>query len=185
MTYFGLALVLFSTIAVEQSDAQAKKMLPGLWELNFQMKTQSGKFEQAMNMMQQQLASMPPEQRKMMEQMMAQQGMGIGDGINGIGKNAMKVCVTKEQIEKNQLPQADKNCTQEVIEETDNKLKVKFHCSGSSITEGEGEVTFLNPKAYVGKAVINTTMQGKPEKMTMEQSGKWQSEDCGDLRPVS
>ena len=59
------------------------------------MKTQGGQMENAMAQMQQQLANMPPEQRKMVEQMMAKQGLGMGNKANSV-----KVCISKEQAER-------------------------------------------------------------------------------------
>lgn len=48
---------------------------------------------------------------------------------------------------------------------------------------GEGEVVLLNPKAYTGKATINTEVEGKPERMDISQAGKWLSDDCGNIKP--
>jgi hypothetical protein len=58
-------------LAVACLSASAQSMKPGLWEHSFTMKSQSGKMEQGMAEMQQQIAAMPPEKRKQMEQMMA------------------------------------------------------------------------------------------------------------------
>lgn len=159
--------------------AQAQKMRPGLWEHSFTMKSQSGQMEKAMSDMQQQMASMPPEQRKMMEQMMAQQGMGMGTP----GKS-VKVCITKEQAERNEVPQQEGNCTQQVVQRTGNTVKVKFSCTGNPPTSGESEVTFSSPTTYTGKSVVDTMVNGKPERMTMDQSGKWLSADCGNVKPM-
>ena len=38
--------------------------------------------------------------------------------------------------------------------------------------------------SYSSKSVMNTTVEGKPERMTMDQTGKWLSADCGALKPV-
>lgn len=159
--------------------AQAQKMRPGLWEHSFTMRSQSGQMEKAMSEMQQQMASMPPEQRKMMEQMMAQQGMGMGTSGRSI-----KVCITKEQAERDEVPQQEGSCTQQVVQRTANTIKVKFSCAGNPPTSGEGEVTFLSPTAYTGKMTVNTMVDGKPERMSMEQSGKWLSGDCGNIKPA-
>lgn len=161
------------------AHAQAQKMRPGLWEHSFTMKSQSGQMEKAMSEMHQQMAAMPPEQRKMMEQMMAQQGMGVGTP----GKS-VKVCITKEQAERDEIPQQEGNCTQQVVQRSGNTIKVKFSCAGNPPTSGEGEITFLSPTAYTGKTTVNTTVDGKPERMTMDQTGKWLSGDCGSIKPL-
>jgi hypothetical protein len=159
--------------------AQAQKMRPGLWEHSFTMKSQSGQMEKAMSEMQQQLASMPPDQRKMMEQMMAQQGRGMGAKGSSI-----QMCITKEQAERDEVPQQEGGCSQQVMQRTANTIKVKFSCTGNPPTSGESEVTFASPTAYTGKSVVNTTVEGKPERMTMDQSGKWLSADCGSIKPM-
>ncbi|HET6491761.1 MAG TPA: DUF3617 domain-containing protein [Burkholderiales bacterium] len=155
------------------------KMRPGLWEHSFTMKSQSGQMEKAMSEMQQQLASMPPEQRKKMEQMMAQQGMSMG-----AGGRSVKMCITKEQAERDELPQQEGRCSQQVVQRTATTMKVQFSCTGNPPTSGESEVTFASPTAYTGKSTVNTTVQGKPERMNMEQSGKWLSADCGSIKPM-
>lgn len=159
--------------------AQMQKMRPGLWEHSYTMKSQSGQMEKAMAEMQQQMASMPPEQRKMMEQMMAKQGMGMG----AQGKS-IRMCITKEQAERDELPRQEGNCTQQVVQRTGNTIKMKFSCSGNPPTSGESEVTFSSPTAYTGRSIVNTTIDGKPDRMTMDQSGKWLSADCGNIKPM-
>src|SRR4051794_26771635 len=71
----ALALAAFCTGASAQQN-----MKPGLWEITTNMKSASGEMEKARAQMQQQMASMPPEQRKQMEDMMAKQGMKMGAG---------------------------------------------------------------------------------------------------------
>ena len=62
--------------------ATAQTMKPGLWEINNKMTTQSGEMEKGMAEMQKQLASMPPEQRKMMEDMIGQSQVFITKRID-------------------------------------------------------------------------------------------------------
>jgi hypothetical protein len=87
-------------------------------------------------------------------------------------------------VDMNEVPQSDKNCTHQVAQRTGNTMKIKFSCSGNPPTTGEGEVTILSPTAYKGKSTMNTTVNGKPERMTMEQTGKWLSADCGNIKPI-
>lgn len=159
--------------------AQTQKMRPGLWEHSFTMKSQSGQMEKAMSEMQQQMASMPPEQRKMMEEMMAKQGMSMG--AQG---RSVRICITKEQAERDELPQQDGSCKQQVMQRSSNMIKVKFTCTGNPPASGESEVTFSSPTAYTGKSIVNTTVDGRPERMMMDQTGKWLSADCGNVKPM-
>lgn len=176
-TIIALAII---ACAFASATVQAQtRMRPGLWEHSYTMKSQSGQMEKAMAEMQQQMASMPPEQRKMMEQMMAKQGMGMG----AQGKS-IKMCITKEQAERDELPRQEGNCTQQIVQRTGNTVKMKFSCSGNPPTSGESEVTFSSPNAYTGRSIVTTTIDGKPDRMTMEQSGKWLSADCGNIKPM-
>lgn len=84
-----LALVLLAGAAATSAHAQ-QKMRPGLWEHSMSMKSQSGQLEAAMAQAQKAMASMPPAQRKQMEQMMAAQGIGISSGPQG---QTIKVCI--------------------------------------------------------------------------------------------
>jgi hypothetical protein len=174
----AVALAVAACACASLSAYAQVRMRPGLWEHSYTMKSQSGQMEKSMAEMQQQMASMPPEQRKMVEQMMAKQGMGMGTQ----GKS-VRMCVTKEQAERDELPQQEGNCTQQVVERRGNTVKMKFSCSGNPPTTGESEVTFSGPMAYTGRSIVNTTIDGKPDRMTMEQSGKWLAADCGGIKP--
>lgn len=175
------ALTLAAALAASTLAAPlhaAPDMRAGLWQHEFSMKSQSGQMEQAMQQMQEQLKNMPPEQRKMMEQMMAERGVELGSDSQRI-----KVCVSEERAKKGFVPQQDGNCTHEVIEQSGNTTRFKFRCGGPQPSSGEGEVTFSSPTSFHGKAVTTTTINGKPERMEMEQSGRWLSADCGNLKP--
>ena len=161
------------------AGAQPHTMKPGLWEHSFTMKSQSGQMEQGMAELQKQLAAMPPEKRKQMEQMMAQSGVAMGAKVNVI-----KVCITPEDAARMEVPKYNDQCKQEVTQRSASTLKFKFTCTGQPPTSGEGEVTFNSPTAYTSKSVVNTRVDGKPERMTMDQAGKWLAADCGAVKPI-
>lgn len=171
------AAILLGACLTAPLQAQTYEMRPGLWEHSFTLKSQSGKLERAMAEMQQQMANLPPEQRKMMERMMAAQGVQLGSG------DSLRVCISKEQAARAMVPQQHGNCRQEILERRGNTIKYRLQCTGDTTASGEGEVTFTSPTAYSGKSTFNTTVQGRDERMTMEQSGKWLSDDCGELKP--
>jgi hypothetical protein len=177
-TLLTTAAVCACVLVSAEASAQTR-MRPGLWEHSFTMKSQSGQMEKAMSDMQQQMASMPPEQRKMMEEMMAKQGMNMG--AQG---RSVRMCITKEQAERDELPQQDGSCNQQVVQRSSNMIKVKFTCTGNPPASGESEVTFSSPTAYTGKSIVNTTVDGRPERMMMDQTGKWLSPDCGNVKPM-
>ena len=178
MKLFALsAAAACAAVSVVSASAQTHKMRPGLWEHSHTMTSQSGQIEQATAQMQKQLAALPPEQRKMMEQMMQKQGVSMGPKGTSV-----KVCVTQADADRDQLP-ADSGCTWQVTQRSANAMKTKFTCVGPPPSSGEGEFTFLSPTAYTGKAVMQMVVDGKPERMNLEHSGRWLSADCGTIKP--
>eukprot|EP01036_Dinobryon_divergens_P043480 gene43480-57883_t len=82
--------------------AAAQNIKPGLWEITNQMQGAPGsKADAAMAQMQKQMAAMSPEQRKMVEDMMAKKGLQIGSTPGG--GMAVKVCVTPEMAARNDV----------------------------------------------------------------------------------
>ena len=173
-----LATLPLALTAVE-GGAQTHTMKPGLWEHSFTMKSQSGKMEQGMAELQKQIAAMPPEKRRQMEQMMAQSGVAMGSKVN-----VVKVCITPEDAARAEMPKFNDQCKQEVTKRSGNSMKFSFTCTGKPPTSGEGEVTFTSPTAYTSKSIVNTVVDGKPERMTMDQAGKWLAADCGAVKPI-
>ena len=178
-----LALAAASVFATAAA-AQATKLRPGLWEHSGTMKSQSGQMEAAMAEMQKSLASMPPEQRKQMEQMMAQQGVGMTPG----GGHVVRICMTQQDVDMDQLP-AQEGCTQKVDRVGANTVKVAFQCKGGKgqpPSSGEGTVTIESPTAYSGKHRFKTTQEnGRPEQIDMVQKGRWLGADCGQVKPFN
>jgi hypothetical protein len=177
--------LLAAALAAVACAAGAQTLKPGLWEVTQQMQTGSGQMEQGMSQMQQQMANMPPEQRKMMEEMMAKQGVKMGpSGHGGPGGMSMKVCLTKEMVEKNELPAQQSDCRTTQQSRTGNSMKMAFACTNPPST-GEGHVVFKSPEAYSMKMVMNAQVQGKPEKVNMDGAGKWLGSDCGNVKPIT
>lgn len=160
--------------------AGAQAMKPGLWEIANRMQM-GAQMDQQMAQVQQQMAALPPEQRKMMEQMMASQGIKLGAG--GPGAVNLQVCVTREMAQRNEIPPAQGDCRNSVSPRVGNAMKFTFVCTAPP-ANGEGEVTFLGPEAYTVNMTVNTLSQGRQEKISMQGSGKWLSADCGSVKPM-
>lgn len=195
-------LVIVSSISL---NAYALKvdMKPGLWEHAFKFDkdsmgaingAQQDQMSKVMEEMKQQMANLPPEQRKMMEDMMAKQGIKVTDkGIDmaaqgvSISKDGTKVkaCMTQADIDRGAMPQTDENCEQKITQLSPTQFKATYVCKGEHPAQGEGEITFQSDKAYTGKMKMVTQMNGKPETIQGEQSGKWLSSDCGNIKPVT
>lgn len=176
-------------------------MKPGLWEHSFKMNAgslgavtgvQQEQMNTAMEEMKKQLANMPPEQRKMMEDMMAKQGIKISDkGIDmaaqgvQISKDGttVKACITQAQIDGGDMPQANENCEQKITQVSPTVLKASYVCKGEYPSHGEGQIVFQSNKAYTGTMKLTTEINKKAETIEGTQSGKWLSSDCGDIKP--
>ena len=158
--------------------AGAQTMKPGLWEMN--NKVSGGQMDPALAEMQQQLAQMPPEQRKQMEAMMAQRGVKMADAPGG--GMAVQMCMTREMVERSEVP-LDKGCTMTRNERSAGKVRFAYTCSNPP-SSGEGEASFT-PESYASRATIRTVVDGKPETMTMEGKGRWLKADCGNVKPVT
>jgi hypothetical protein len=176
-----LHFLLAACLVTVASAASAQSMKPGLWEITSKMQTGSGQMERQMAQAQQQMANMPPEQRKMMEEMMARQGVKMGTA--GGGGMTMKVCMTKEMVERNEMPSQQRgDCKTTSQSRSGNTMKMAFACTNPPST-GEGQFTFNGSEGYTMKMAVNTTVQGKPETMNMDATGKWMGADCGDVKP--
>lgn len=160
--------------------ARAQTQAPGLWEHRFAMKSQDGQMEAAMAQMQKELASMPPEQRKQMDAMMA--GRGVKMGPQG---TTTKFCLSKEQAARAAEPHMGSDCTRQDVIRSGNTVKYRFECSKPQPMKGEGEMTFVSDKAYRGTSTITSQAPGQTRPMSMEMSGQWLSADCGDIRPMT
>ena len=163
------------------ATAHAQKLSPGLWEMSMDMKAQGGEMDSAMARMQAEMAKMSPEERKQVEAMMAQRGIGMAPGGKGM---AVQTCISKERAERGDLPEPDdkRNCKRDNITRTGSTMKFKMSCTNPP-SSGEGEFTFTSDKAFTGRFLMETQVKGKPERVELQQQGKWLSADCGALKP--
>ncbi len=173
-------LLSLGLMALLSSVAHAQSTKPGLWEIN-QKVGGNPEMDKAMAEMQQQLASMPPAQRKQMEQMMAAQGVKLGQG----GGMSVHVCVTPEMAAQQEVPvQKEGDCTTKVQSRSGNTMKVAFSCKNPP-SSGEGTYVFRGDTGYDMKMLVKTTEGGKPVTTTMEGTGRWLGADCGKVKPIT
>lgn len=161
--------------------AQAQtQVLPGLWEQTMTTKTDNAQMNAAMAQMQERLAAMPPEQRKAMEQMMASHGVGAASA-----PQAMRVCLTREQVEHELVPDGDNGrCTRKNVERSGNTTKFSFVCEGRAQVSGQGVYTVVGPKSFTVATDADMTVQGKPSHIHADLAGRFVSSDCGDVKPM-
>ena len=174
-------ICLAALLPLASTTALAQKMAPGLWENSMSMKSGNAEADAAMAKMKDEMARMPPQQRKMMEDMMAKQGVSIGAAGQAI---TARVCITPEMAAREEMPQQHEgDCKQTSKERSGNTMRIKFACTGQHASSGEGEYTFISDKQHKGRTVVNSMVDGKPRRMEMEHSGKWLAADCGNLKP--
>ncbi len=174
-------LWIFSFAMLAALSAQAQSTKPGLWEVSSKMEA-GGNAEMAkqMEQAQKQMAAMPPAQRKMMEDMMAKQGMNMS--MQGDGSTLMKVCITPEMAHRPPVEQR-KDCTYNFPARSGNTQRFSFQCTQPQ-GGGEGEITYKTADEYSGKMKINAERNGKKESMTFNTSGKFLSANCGAIKPL-
>ena len=159
----------------------AQNIKPGLWEITNQIQGGPSDAANTMARMQKEMASMPPEQRKMMEDMLSKQGMQLSTAPGG--GMALKICMTQDMIDRNDVTGQQGDCQHTSSARSGNSMKFSFVCTKPP-SSGEGEVTFTSPEAYNTRVSVTSTARGKPEKIDMKTSGRWLSKDCGNVKPM-
>lgn len=180
-------MLLWVTLALCGAGAQAQKLTPGLWEHQVTMKTGSGQMEAAMARMQAQLAAMPPEKRKQIEEAMGRQGLagGPAGGLPAAGQPmTMKVCVTPEQAARDEVPHQQGQCKQTSSSRSGNTVKFTLECGGTPKATGSGEFTLVSPKEHKGLLTMTTTRKERSETMEVRTQARWLAAACGDIKPV-
>jgi hypothetical protein len=171
------AILLLAGLAT--GAAHAQHMKPGLWE--FKQTPQLDPARQAqMAQAQKAMESMPPEQRQMIEKMMAQKGVNVSMADGAI---TLKTCVTKEQAERNMAPvQQHGNCTQE-SKRSGNVIQTHFVCTDPA-SEGDATVTLRGNEGFTNDVTIRHQRQGKTEITKVSGEGRWLGANCGDVQPM-
>ena len=172
--FVGFAAAAFAT------TASAQTLKPGLWEVTNKMQG-GGEMGAAMAQAQKEMANMPPEQRKMMEQMMAKHGVKMGAG--GPGDMSARICMTKDMVDRDEIPAQQGDCKMTSRQRSGKVMKFAFSCANPPST-GDGVYTFVSPEAYNVKMNVRTTIEGKPQTMLMDGAGKWIGADCGSVKPL-
>lgn len=160
----------------------AQSMKPGLWEINNKVSSGNGQIEQALAQMQQQMAAMPPAERRSMEEMMAKQGVNLSAAGGGM---LVKMCVTPEMAARKMVPmQQQGDCTQRHSAMSGNVMQVSFSCSKPP-SSGEGQIAFSGDTGYSMKMTVTANTAGKAETMHIDAVGKWLGANCGAIKPIA
>lgn len=162
------ALFLASCLAAPL--ALAGPIRAGLWEVETADMQVAGQKVPAMSKMLEQLKNLPPQQRQMMEEMMREQGVALGD-------SGVRVCLSQAQVDTQEIPMQESGCNQQITERTDQLIRFTYSCPQST---GEGEARFLSDREMVTR--VSGTAQGQPTQL--ETRSRWLSDDCGGLQPA-
>lgn len=173
----ALLSVCFAVAACAVSGASAQTLKPGLWEVQHKMKG-NPEMERQLEEARKQMAAMPPEQRKQMEAMMAGRGVQMG-----MGGQSVRMCLTKDMVERNEIPAQQGDCRMTNQQRTGNTLKLNFTCTNPP-SSGESQMTINSPESYAMKTTATSNIDGRVEKMSVEGTGKWLGADCGSLKPM-
>lgn len=160
-------------LASASSFAKPPNIQHGLWDYKVEVSSKSGAVEAAIAQAKMMMEVLPPEQRAMMEGMMASRGLQID-----LGNQSFKTCIKKEDIEQMRLPNPDKNCQQTLTQVSDDTYKMTMQCKGTPPMQGEGTFVVDSRKAMHGTITMDVAMQGKPEQVTIQQNGRWIAADC-------
>jgi len=167
-------------LASAAANTVAQTMKPGLWEITSKMADSSGEVAAALAEVQKEMEKLPPEQRKMMESVMAQNGASLG--VAG-GAMTVKICLTPEMIKQNDLAQDQDNCKHSTSPRVGNTIKFSVTCSNPT-SSGEGVITISSPEAYRTQMTLKTTQNGKTETMKLDSSSRFVSGNCGNIKPI-
>lgn len=152
---------------------QAQSTKPGLWEIDSNTRVDG----QAMPDMAAMMKDVPPQMRKQMEAMMAQQGVGMAP-------RGMRICVTPEQAVRDELPlRQEDGCKTRWQQRSGKRLSFSMECSDPP-AKGEGEVELISPEAWTSRMTMRIQEGRQTHEVRSETRGKWLSAQCGKIRPA-
>lgn len=154
--------------------AQDFDVKPGLWEHSIDLKSESGRLEIALELARTQMELLPPAQRKVVEDTLAQQGIKA-DFVNQTFQN----CITEEEAASGSFTFAeDGGCEHTSVRNEGATTHISFTCA-----QGAGELELVNGTSYTGSSNMSLNFGGLVENATATHSGRWVGESCAALVP--
>ena len=177
------ALTIASTLALAQSAPDFK---PGLWEQSVERVVGAGgpadaAAQENLKAAQAALADMPPEQRKMMEKMLREQGISLQAGGEGV-QGKQRICIAPGSRGASAISGMPEGCTQSFTRKGE-AWEVVGRCearAGQPASEMRGTLTMQGSTGYRGDFTGGNAQQGTARMKTV---GRWLSADCGAVKP--
>lgn len=170
------ALCLHTGLATAQT---LQKRTPGLWELRMD---KGSAVASVMESMAGVINSLPPAQRKQMEEMLKKSGASVAQ------PDVIKQCLTPEMAEREFEPYTDDpnmKCTTTTKVLSSSAAHITYSCtSPEGKLEGEGDLFDLTAKSYKATMKMDGSMGGMPMKMNISHEGKWLGSDCQGVKPI-
>lgn len=172
------------------AQAAPPNLKPGLWEMKAEgdMPGLGGadaraQVDAGMAEMRAQLAKLPPEQRRMIEQQMGQMGLGLDTSGKGM---ALRICLTAEDIRREALPMSDddNDCEHKVVTRSDKRWVAEIKCREPQMT-GTAEAVFDSATAYRVNVKGMVKEGGKSQPFDTRMSWTHVSSNCGNVKPMS
>lgn len=170
-----------ATLLLSHPALAADTMRAGLWEMTNTIKSGNSQTMAAMAEAQKQMAAMTPEQRKMIDALMAKQGVGMSMG--GDGSVKVSYCVTPEMAARRELPTGQQGQCTSNSTPTASGMNVNFTCANPP-SSGSGQVTLVGDTAFTTTMRVTSSARGKPETLTVDGTGRWLAADCGAKTPA-
>ena len=127
--------------------------------------------------MREQMKSLPPEARKMMEQQLAGHGMGMGaDG-------ALRLCIGPEDAKQDPIREGhtEGDCTYTQVKRSGNTWTGRLTCKEPP-SQGDFTTTLHSATHFTTKAALTSKEHGR---IDMNTEARRLSADCGTLKPVA
>lgn len=128
---------------------------------------------------------LPEIDPRMIEQM---EMMGLEvPGPVALEPTTYQICLTPEQVAKDRLPDIHDEgtgCTARNLIREGDRATGNLQCDGRLRGGGKAQVTLTGPQSFAGSASFEgSSQEGLPLSATGALSGKWLSENCGNVRP--
>lgn len=172
-----LITALLATAASATAFAEPP-MKPGLWEVRAVKQVMDGEdmaaqMAASQKQMQEMLASMPPAQRKQMEQSMGGQAMP--------SNNTQRICISAEMAanDKPVMP-AESRCEPSKVQRSGNKTSFELNCADM---KGKGESISSGDTITSKMDMVMTDARGR-HTMQSETQMKYLGSDCKGIKPA-